>query len=77
MLKVRGSPGSSGGGGGKVSARLTKCGLNVLQALFGLIQQVVGNGHRVVIEAGGAGYENPFPIDHRARIADILLEFGS
>jgi hypothetical protein len=49
----------------EIGACLAKSRLNVLQALLGLVQQALGNGHGVVIEAGGAGYENPLSIDDR------------
>src|SRR5712664_1947226 len=48
--------------------------LDVPQALLGLLDQVVRNRHRLIIEPGRARDEDPLPIDDRPRIADLSLE---
>ena len=56
---------------GRVQGRL-----DVLQALLGLLDHLVRNLHRRVVEAGGAGDEHPVALHHGARVTDLLLEGG-
>src|SRR5687767_9365393 len=56
--------------------RLLEGGLDVPQALLGLLRHAVGDRHRLVVEPRGAGDEDPLAIDHGPRISDLLLERG-
>src|SRR5262249_30045059 len=58
---------------GEARAGLLQGGLDVPQALLDLLEQVVRNCHRRIVEAGRAGNEHPLAVDDRSGIADLSL----
>src|SRR5450755_3328475 len=56
---------------------LAQRGLDILQALLGLLQKTVLDGHGRVVEAGGARDKDPIAGDDCARIADLIFERGA
>src|SRR5882757_735978 len=55
-------------------AGLGERGADVAQALLGLGDNTVGEGHRRVVESRRPGHEHPLAVDHGPRVADVLLE---
>jgi len=51
--------------------------LNIPQTLVGLVEQIVRDGHGLVVESGGAGHEYPISVHDGAGIADVTFELGS
>ena len=49
----------------------------VLQALLGLLCQVVGNGHGGIVKTCGAGDEDPVPLDHSPAVGNLCFEGGA
>src|SRR5207245_11233112 len=53
---------------------LLEGGLDVAQALLGLVGHALADRHRAVVEAGRARDEDPVPIDDGPREADLFFE---
>jgi hypothetical protein len=59
---------------GEGALRLGQRGLDVAQALLGLLHHVVGDRHGGVVEPGRPGHMHPAAVDHGADTADLLLK---
>ena len=58
----------------EAGAGLGQGGGDILEALRRLGHHVIGDGHRLVVVAGGAGDPDMVAIHHGAAVADLLLE---
>lgn len=59
---------------GKATAGFGQRLTDVAQALFSLLDHIVRDRHRRVVEPGRAGHVHPVAVDHRPGVADALFE---
>ena len=59
---------------GERAAGFLQSPLDIAKALLGLLDDIVGDGHRLVVEAGGAGDENPLAVDNGPGVTDVPLQ---
>jgi hypothetical protein len=62
---------------GERAAGFSQCRFDVAQALLGLLDHVVGDGHGRIVEPGRPRHVYPVAVDHRPCVPDLLFEGGT